>query len=180
MTGICVTPEPALHLHPELFPFPLDVPVPRTQTPILTYVALLQSMGAMPGVSLQLVRRRQGGPNLYHSEDNEDGRLLAAQQPTVDQPYMARKYHSYSPATAVPEYGDVPAGIPRLRCQGLRSTPGACHHLMGNGIAMAANYLYNRYMLMPTGVHGRAWLSHAADSSSSRVYMAHKPPTRQS
>ena len=43
----------AMHAHPELFPFPLDAPVPRTQTPILTYVALLQSMGAMPGISLQ-------------------------------------------------------------------------------------------------------------------------------
>ena len=38
-----------MRVHPELVPYPLGVPVPRTQTPMLTYVALLQSMGAKPG-----------------------------------------------------------------------------------------------------------------------------------
>ena len=111
--------QQAMRAHPELFPFPLDAPVSRTQTPILTYVALLQSMGAMPGVSLQPVWRRPGGPNLYDSEDIEDGRLLAAQQPTVGQLDVARKYHSYSPATTVPDYGDVPEGYTKTQVSGL-------------------------------------------------------------
>ena len=34
----------AMGLQPELFPYPLGAPVPRPQTPMLTYVALLQSM----------------------------------------------------------------------------------------------------------------------------------------
>ena len=55
----------AMRVHPELFPYPLEAPVPRTQTPMLTYAALLQSMGAMPGVSLQPMRRRPGGPDLF-------------------------------------------------------------------------------------------------------------------
>ena len=81
--------QQAMCAHPELVPVPPSAPVPRIQTPMLTYVALLQSLGAMPGVSLQPMHRRQGGPDLYDSEDAEDGRLLAAQQPTVGQPNFA-------------------------------------------------------------------------------------------
>ena len=66
-----------LRTHPDLFPFPLDIGVPHTQTPLLAYVALLQSLGAIPGISLQPVKRRPGGPELFDSEDTEDGRLLA-------------------------------------------------------------------------------------------------------
>ena len=71
-----------MRAYPELFPFPLHVSVPRTQTRILTYVALPPSMGAMLGVFVQPVRRRPEGPK----EDTEDGRLLAAQQAAVGQP----------------------------------------------------------------------------------------------
>ena len=70
--------QQAMRAHPELFPFPLSAPIPHTQTPMLTYVALMQSMGVMLGVSLQPMRRRLGGPDLYDSEDTKDGRLLAA------------------------------------------------------------------------------------------------------
>ena len=96
-----------MRAHLELFPFPLSAPVPRTQTSMLTYVALLQSMGAVPGVSLQPLRRRPRGLDLYDSEDTEDGRLLAAQRPTIGQPDFARKNYSYSPAAAVPNYGEL-------------------------------------------------------------------------
>ena len=48
----------AVRVHPEPFSYPLGAPVPCTQTPILTYVALLQSMTAMPRVSLQPIRYR--------------------------------------------------------------------------------------------------------------------------
>ena len=41
-----------LRARPDLFPFPLDKGVPRTQTPLLAYVPLLQSLGAIPGISL--------------------------------------------------------------------------------------------------------------------------------
>ena len=68
----------AMRTHPELYPYPLGAPVPYTQTPMLTYVALLQSMGTMPGVSLQPMRRRLRGRELYDSEDTEDGHILAA------------------------------------------------------------------------------------------------------
>ena len=81
--------QQAMRAHWELLPSPLGAPVPRTQTPMLTYVALLQSMGAMSGVSLQPMRRRSGGPDLYDGEDTEDGRPLAAEQPTVGQPDIA-------------------------------------------------------------------------------------------
>ena len=72
-----------MRVHPKPFPYPLEALVPRTQTPMLTYVALLQSLGAMLGVSLQVIKRRPGGPELYDSEDTKDGCLLASQQPTV-------------------------------------------------------------------------------------------------
>ena len=97
---------------------PLGAPVPHTQTPMLNCVALLQSMGAMHGVCLQPMRRRPGGLDLYDSEDTEDGRLLAAQQPRVGQPEVARKYHSYSRAAAVPDYGDVPDGYTKTKVLG--------------------------------------------------------------
>ena len=128
--------QQAMRAHRDLYPFPLATPVPHTQTPMLTYVALLQSMGAMPGVSLQPMQRRLGGPNLYDSEDTEGGRLLAAQQPTVAQPECLDNIT----LTPLPVWrqtmGRSLKGILRLRCQGLKSTPGAYRHRMGNGIAV--------------------------------------------
>ena len=72
-----------IRVHPQLFPYPLNQAVPRTQTPIFTYVTLLQSLGAIPGVSMASIQRRPCGPDLIDSEDTEDGRLLSAQMPTV-------------------------------------------------------------------------------------------------
>ena len=102
--------QQAMRAHTELFFFPLSALVRGTQTPMLTYIALLQSMGVMPGVSLRCMRRRPGGPNLYDSEGTEDGRLLAAQQPTAGQPY-----HSYSLAAAVLDYGEVLDGYTKTK-----------------------------------------------------------------
>ena len=64
------------------------------------------------------MQRRPGGPNLYDSEDTEDGSPLATQQPTVRQPDVARKYHSYSPTTSVPDYGDVLEGYTKSEVSG--------------------------------------------------------------
>ena len=80
--------------HPDLFPVPLDKGIPRTHTPILTYVSLLQSLGAIPGVSLLPVKRRPGGLDLFDSEETDDGRLLDDQQPTMGQRDIAIKYCS--------------------------------------------------------------------------------------
>ena len=55
---------------------------------------------------------------MYNSEDTEDGCLRATQQPTVGQPNVARKYHSYSSATAVPDYGDVLEGWAKTQVSG--------------------------------------------------------------
>ena len=110
----------ATRAHPEMFPYPLGAPVPRTQTLMLTYVALLQSMPPMPRVSLQPMRQRPGGPDLYDSEDTKDGPLLAAQQPTVGQPAFSTKYHSYSLAAAVPDHGDVLDGYTKTKVSGFK------------------------------------------------------------
>ena len=107
-----------LRAHPDLFPFPLDKCVPRTQTPLLAYVSLLQSLGAIPGISLQPMKRRPCGPELFDSEDAEDGRLLAAQQPIVGQPDIAMKYCSPSPVWHIQEHGDTPTGFKRTEVCG--------------------------------------------------------------
>ena len=100
-----------LRAHPDLFPFLLDKVVPCTQTPLLAYVSLLQSLGAIPGISLQPVKRRPCGPELFDSEDTEDGRLLVAQQPKVGQPFIAMKYCSPSPVWYIHEHGGTPTGF---------------------------------------------------------------------
>ena len=139
------------HITPGAVPFPRECTY-RLQPNTHAHVRrLVQSMGALPGVSLQPMCQLPGGPNPYNSEDTENSGLLAAQHPTVGQPDFARKYHPYSPTTAVETMGRFPTGILRLRGQGLKSTSGANHHGMGNGIAMAPNWLCNRYLMMPTG-----------------------------
>ena len=78
-----------IRVHASLFPYPLNQAMPRTQTPILTYVTLLQSLGAIPGFSMTPIQRRPCGLDLIDSEDTEDGRLISAQMPTVGQPEIA-------------------------------------------------------------------------------------------
>ena len=107
-----------LRTHPHLFPLPLDKSVPRTQTPLLAYVSLLQSLGAIPGISLQPVKRHPCRPELFDSEDTEDGQLLAAQQPTVGQPHIAMKYCSPSLVWHIQGHGDNPPGFTRTEVCG--------------------------------------------------------------
>ena len=80
-----------LRAHPGLFPLPLDKDVPRTETPTLAYVSLLQSLGAIPGLSLMPVTGCPGGPDLFDSEETGSGRLLAAENPIVGQLDIAMK-----------------------------------------------------------------------------------------
>ena len=120
-----------LRAHPDLFHFPLDKGVPRTQTPLLAYVSLLQSLGAIPGIFLQPMKRRPCGPELFDSEDTEDGRLLASQQPTVGQPDIAMKYCSPSPVWHIQEHGDTPTGFKRTEVCGYDTcTTGARHRTL--------------------------------------------------
>ena len=107
-----------LRTHPDLFPFPLDKGVPRTQTPLLANVSLLQSLRAIPTISLEPVKRRACGPELFDSEDTEDGRLLVAQQPVVEQLDIAMKYFSPSPMWHIQEHGDTPPGFTRTEVCG--------------------------------------------------------------
>ena len=107
-----------LRAHPDLFPFPSDKGVPRIQTPLLAYVSLLQSLGAIPGISLQPMKQRPCGPDLFDSEDTEDSPLLAAQQPRVGQPDIAIKYCSPFPVWHIQEHGDTPTGFKRTEVCG--------------------------------------------------------------
>ena len=102
-----------IRVHPSLFPYPLNQAVPRTQTPILTYVTLLQSLGAILGVSMTPIQRRPCGPDLIDSEDTEDGRLISAQMPTVGQPGIAIKYGSPAQLWRTLDHGEVPRGFSR-------------------------------------------------------------------
>ena len=100
----------AIRLHREPFPHPLGPPVLLTPTPVMTYVAFPQWLQAMPGVSWEPMWRRPGRPDPDDSEDTQDGRLLAAQQPTLGQPHFAKYYKSYAPAISVLDCGDVLEG----------------------------------------------------------------------
>ena len=81
----------ALCAHPNLFFFQLDKGILRTQTPLFAYVSLLLSLGAILGVSLLTMKPCLGGPDFFNGEERDDGRLLAAQQPTMGQPHVAIK-----------------------------------------------------------------------------------------
>ena len=100
-------------VHAPLFPYPLNQVVPRTQTPILTYVTLLQSLGAIRGLSMTPIQRRPCGPDLIDSEDTEDGRLISAQMPTIGHPEIAIKYGSPTQLWCTLDHGEVLRGSSR-------------------------------------------------------------------
>ena len=71
------------HQH-RAFCFSLNNQTERIQTPFLAYVTLLNSIGAISGISLQQPRRRPARPNLIDSEDTEDGHMIRNQMSVVD------------------------------------------------------------------------------------------------
>ena len=102
-----------IRVHAPLFLYPLNRAVPHTQAPILTYVALLQSLGAIPGVSMTPIQRRPCGPDLIDSEDTEDGRMITAQRPTVGNLEIAIEYGSQAQMWRTLDHGEVPRGFSR-------------------------------------------------------------------
>ena len=92
---------------------------------------------------------------------------------------MARKYRSYSPATTVLDYGDVPEGWAKTRVSGFevytRCLPPSNGEWHSDGSKLVVQPVYAD----AHGVRGQAWPSPVADSISSHVYMALKPPTGQ-
>ena len=131
--------------HPDLFPFPLDKGILRTETPILAYVSRLQSLGAIPRVSLRPVKRRRGGPDLFRSEETNDRRLLAAQQPRVGQPDVAIKYSSPSlvppknTATSQPGFHNTEVASCEVYVNG-RPQLGDSWHNNGSELQMVADH----------------------------------------
>ena len=83
------------HQH-QAFRVSLNTPVERSQTPFLAYVTLLvtllNSMGAISGISLKDPFRRPAGPSLIDSEDTEDGRMMHNQMAPVGQEDIAHRY----------------------------------------------------------------------------------------
>ena len=79
------------HQH-QAFRVSLNTPVERSQTPFLAYVTLLNSMGAISGISLKDPFRRPAGPILIDSEDKEDGRMMHNQMAPVGQEDIAHRY----------------------------------------------------------------------------------------
>ena len=58
------------HQH-QAFRVSLNTSVERSESPFLAYVTLLNSMGAISGISLKHPRRRPAGPSLIEREDTE-------------------------------------------------------------------------------------------------------------
>ena len=79
------------HQH-QAFQVSLNTPVERSHTPFLAYVTLLNSMGAISGISLKHPRRRPAGPSLIDSEDTEDGRMIHNQMAPVGQEDITHRY----------------------------------------------------------------------------------------
>ena len=87
----------------------MNASVERTQAPFFAYVTLLNSMGAISGISLQHPRRRTGWPRLIDSEDTQDGRMIHNQMAPVGQEDLAHRYGLAKPRWHVVEGGQVPA-----------------------------------------------------------------------
>ena len=101
--------------HRDLFPFPLHKDVQRIQTQILAYISLLQSLEAIPGVSLLPMKRHPRGPDLFGNEERDNGRDLAAQQHTVEQRHVAIKYCTPCQMWRIQEHGDILAGCHKAK-----------------------------------------------------------------
>ena len=104
------TTQQTIRHHHQAFRVYLNASVERTQAPFLAYVTLLNSMGAISGISLQHPRRRPGGPSLIDSEDTEDGRMIHNQMAPVGQEDIAHRYGLAKPRWHVLEGGQFPAG----------------------------------------------------------------------